>query len=442
MKPFIPYISVLAIFLVLFLVSKGSFGKSAAFLRKKLPVLSSYATGQTVRFALMIIFAANLLGAAETFRTLTEDTAMKGYIERGALGEADDTAELLVTIDGKAHDVDLNISSRQMSEAEIEAILDRAEEVLPELVLGELPADHVSAPLMLPEKIEGLPVTVSWMTDRPDVLDFFGQISPSAPEEGTKVTLTAEIICGENLRETGFSVMVFPEETGGEETFLGSIQRAVEEENDVTEERVKLPEMIDGSRASWSYRNADTGKILLLLGFMGAVMFIYSKVRRKELDEEARDMKMRLDYPNIVNKLVLLSSAGMSLRMAFVRIREDYLKNRKRGGAEKPGYEEIVRTSLEMEHGVPEAEAYTHLGQRCRPREYKTLATLLSQSVTRGGSEMNEILKQEAEAAVEERKKRARVLGEEAGTKLLLPMMLMLVVVMVILMVPAFVAFL
>jgi hypothetical protein len=43
--------------------------------------------------------------------------------------------------------------------------------------------------------------------------------------------------------------------------------------------------------------------------------------------------------------------------------------------------------------------------------------------------------------AFEERKETAKRLGEEAGTKLLIPMMIMLVLVLVIIMVPAFQAF-
>jgi len=42
---------------------------------------------------------------------------------------------------------------------------------------------------------------------------------------------------------------------------------------------------------------------------------------------------------------------------------------------------------------------------------------------------------------MEERKSLARKLGEEAGTKLLLPMLLMLILVIVILMVPAILSF-
>ena len=54
---------------------------------------------------------------------------------------------------------------------------------------------------------------------------------------------------------------------------------------------------------------------------------------------------------------------------------------------------------------------------------------------------MAEMLERESMEAWEERKRKARVLGEAAATKLLLPMMMMLVVVMAIVMIPAFLSF-
>ena len=51
---------------------------------------------------------------------------------------------------------------------------------------------------------------------------------------------------------------------------------------------------------------------------------------------------------------------------------------------------------------------------------------------------MTELLKLESIQAFEERKAQAKRLGEEAGTKLLLPMFLMLAMVLVIVIVPAF----
>ncbi len=51
---------------------------------------------------------------------------------------------------------------------------------------------------------------------------------------------------------------------------------------------------------------------------------------------------------------------------------------------------------------------------------------------------MTEILRREAMQAFEERKALAKIQGEEAGTKLLLPMFLMLAIVLVMVIIPAF----
>ena len=51
------------------------------------------------------------------------------------------------------------------------------------------------------------------------------------------------------------------------------------------------------------------------------------------------------------------------------------------------------------------------------------------------------MLQNEAEKAFAERQRRARITGNEAGTRLLMPMTLMLVIVLVIVMFPAVVSF-
>ena len=54
---------------------------------------------------------------------------------------------------------------------------------------------------------------------------------------------------------------------------------------------------------------------------------------------------------------------------------------------------------------------------------------------------MADMLERESMEAWEERKRKARVLGEAAATKLLVPMIMMLMVVMAIVMIPAFLSF-
>ena len=79
-----------------------------------------------------------------------------------------------------------------------------------------------------------------------------------------------------------------------------------------------------------------------------------------------------------------------------------------------------------------------NFGRRCDVQVYIRLGALLSQNLRKGTKGLTELLKLESIQAFEERKAQAKRLGEEAGTKLLLPMFLMLAVVLVIVIVPAF----
>ena len=71
----------------------------------------------------------------------------------------------------------------------------------------------------------------------------------------------------------------------------------------------------------------------------------------------------------------------------------------------------------------------------------KMLSVLLVQNLRRGNENLLELLEREAASVTEERKRSARVQGEEAAIKLLLPMVMQLVVVLIILVVPAFLNF-
>ena len=158
-----------------------------------------------------------------------------------------------------------------------------------------------------------------------------------------------------------------------------------------------------------------------------------------ELDKKRQQLLS--DYPNVISYLVLLLNAGMSMRAAFARLSLDYKKSLDRGGKVREGYEVIARASAEMEKGVSEIDAYMHIGQNMPEIRYKTFSTLLVQNMRKGSRELTAILEREASEAFEERKKQARILGEQAGTKLMFPMLLMLGLVLVILMVPAYLSF-
>ena len=101
-------------------------------------------------------------------------------------------------------------------------------------------------------------------------------------------------------------------------------------------------------------------------------------------------------------------------------------------------YEEMRYTLNELMNGRPESECYEAFGRRCESPVYRKFGMLLSQNLRKGTRGLTNLLQREAQEAFEERKNIAKKLGEEAGTKLKIPLFLMLAVVFVIVTVPAF----
>ena len=99
-------------------------------------------------------------------------------------------------------------------------------------------------------------------------------------------------------------------------------------------------------------------------------------------------------------------------------------------------------TSEQMRQGVAEGRAYEEFGRRCGVLSYIRLCSLLEQNRRNGSKNLKELLRLEMAQAFEMRKHQARRLGEEAGTKLLLPLFLLLGMVMVMVAVPAMLEFL
>lgn len=138
----------------------------------------------------------------------------------------------------------------------------------------------------------------------------------------------------------------------------------------------------------------------------------------------AKQQAMKQKYPDVVQKLQLYLGAGMTMRGALQKI--------------SPEYEQVGYLCRELQSGVSEAAAYENFGRRTGVQEYLRLSTLMAQNSKKGNSTLLERLREEADRANIEQLQSCRKLGEEASTKLLVPMVLMLLVVMLIIIIPAF----
>ena len=200
-----------------------------------------------------------------------------------------------------------------------------------------------------------------------------------------------------------------------------------------------LPEEWNGQKLEWQKPGDNTGTLIAALSFFAAFVLMLKKAREEQEALAKRSEQLLMDYPPLILKFTLLIQAGMTARRAFQKMASDYMRTEPVKG--HFAYEMIVTACREMDSGVAELEAYRRFGERCGQMKYKTFSTILIQNLQKGSRRMADLLEQEALEAWDERKRKARVLGEAAATKLLIPMIMMLIVVMAIIMIPAFLSF-
>ncbi|MGI6588681.1 MAG: type II secretion system F family protein [Peptococcia bacterium] len=185
-----------------------------------------------------------------------------------------------------------------------------------------------------------------------------------------------------------------------------------------------------------SFFLAVMGELDLIMGvFCLVVLFAVFFAPDYEIKKKIakRNLLMRLDFPDFLNKLTLLLNAGMTFIKAWERI---VLNNQKR----TPFYEEVETVIQDIQRGKSETQALEDFARRCRVPEITRFIAVVLQNMKKGSAELVPVLRLQANECWEMRKNAAKRLGEEASTKLLLPMMLMFIAILLIAAAPAILA--
>lgn len=160
--------------------------------------------------------------------------------------------------------------------------------------------------------------------------------------------------------------------------------------------------------------------------------FLLDSSLNKKIEE--RHTMLRMEFPDFVNKLVLLINAGMTVNRAWEKIVNDNKKN-------TPLQEELRVTLLSMKDGTPEAYAIEAFGRRCKIKEIIKFTSVLISNLKKGGAEMVPVLVQQSSECWEMRKAAAKEVGAAAGVKMMLPMVMLLMAIMLVVGFPAVLSF-
>ncbi len=347
---------------------------------------------------------------------------------------------LLAEYGGAVRPVEFELPARRRSKEEAEELLAMAEGLLRERILGENPSlQEVTKDLVLVESLPEYDIGVDWKSGDRELVSGDGSIHNLELEQPQTVMLTARMYYGDSVRECDYEVCVQPYPYTQEELLVRRLYGEIETcgEETAGEQYLVLPKSLDGNRIVWQEKKEDMSGIFLILGIV-LVVAVYSResmtLRKKKKE---REEEMLIDYPEFLSRFILLTGAGMTVRGAWERMLTDY----KKSGRKRYVYDEMKHTMAQLEVGMPELRAYEEFGRRCAQLPYLRFTTILTQNLKKGSAGIAILLRMESEEAFSERKNQARRKGEEAGTKLLLPMGGMLLIVFVLILVPAFASF-
>lgn len=386
-----------------------------------------------------------LLGAYMEFSDRSMDD--KNRIIRGSPGSGRQEVELTLNAGEKLKNYDYQVSvpAQCIDEKTAQSYFSRAEKEIDETFFPEgEEAAHVTEQVhMKPSYVKRL-VKADWTLDQYNAVDVDGTIREDQLDpQGELVQASVALTCEKYREEYTFSFQVYPKVMSQQEKVIHEIAAEVEQQSTQEGERyLTLPDQAAGVKLQWKEKKQHL--VWKILFFEVLVCFLMAGIvlERKRTADHIKKEQMKLDYAEVVSKLLILLGAGMSLKQAWNRISAQYSdKRQKKQIKERYIYEEMIITNHEILDGESERLAYQKFGERVDLGEYQRLIRILLQNLQTGSRGLCKLLEQESENALEERKALACKLGEEAGTKMLLPLMMMLGIVIAIIMIPAMLSF-
>ena len=171
---------------------------------------------------------------------------------------------------------------------------------------------------------------------------------------------------------------------------------------------------------------------LIGLAAFAGLPFLMDYSLDSKLKERERDLL--LQFPNFGSKLVLLLGAGMtvprSIRKIVAENKEDTVLMR-----------ELTEMLRNIEAGAAETAAYEEFARRCHVKEINRFISVLVQSMQKGGQETALTLSLQVQECWNARKDMAKILGQQASTKLVFPLMLMMLSILFMVGGPAVIMF-
>ena len=357
-----------------------------------------------------------------------------GLIERPAFGSGAKSIALDAVSGSETVKVDMKVKERDADDEELDEFMKAAaKEAFEKALSGNISADEVKLDLSLPSRTSN-GAELKWEIHPLAVMSSSGKIRDGIPEEGTDVKLTVTVYYGEYEESFDMHIAVFPKEK--KQTASQRLTQYINDEAVYDDEYLSLPDEYNDKKLAFFTREEKGYETSAVLSAFAAVLIWLLSSGRKDRQIKKRQGELKRDYPGIVSRLSVLLASGMPVTAAWKRIGSEYEAALNAGGKKSAGYDEVLLSVKKLENTGQIEDAFMCMAARCDDRDYRRLSASLLQSLKKGSVLMGDRLSKESDTAFEMRKENARIMGQKANGKLMIPSFMLMCMIMAIVMFP------
>lgn len=173
----------------------------------------------------------------------------------------------------------------------------------------------------------------------------------------------------------------------------------------------------------------DMHSFLIMVGIVMSVATYVYYMKYMQTKLENRTAECEEEFPEIVSTMAILVNSGMVLKEAW-----QIIANSGKGMF----YELMQKASDDMNNGMSDTDAIVQFAKNSDSNDIKKFASALLQSMEKGGGELGNFLTNQSSELWNEKRQRMLQKGEQAATKLLVPIVLIFLGVIIIVITAAF----
>ncbi len=393
------------------------------------PALKEYRKKQNRKYAVIAVLTAVCIAASSVYGIVTQREVTR--ISRPESGGMSEKVPLLLEAEYEGsrikENVNLDISAAVLTDEEKRAVLKEFAESLPDRVAEICGGKRlVSEDLDLFTEDRETGIQLLWTSGYPELVSDEGRVDVTVLSgKSEKVELTADLRLDSQRTSTSFEVEVADDPAMYESSLINQVkllEKQIAEDSEGDE--IVLPSKLsNGVRLKWKTGGNSYAAVFAVLGLMLIFAAYSGRLDKAKKTKKKYREAVVAEFPDVIDKLVLLLNSGLTVFSALMRLCEEYETDFDSSAAIGAEMADIGRRVRNTNTSI--IEEWKGFAVRMESADILRFCTILEDNISKG-SELCSKLENESEIFMDMRRKNIQQHIRNIDSRMMIPMMVML----------------